>query len=479
MSDLCVVHASEDEAVSSQLVTLLKQHWDVWSDADIAEGEWDKHVRAAIEQSKGVVALLSQEAAQKPIFKDEVRYAQKLNKFIFPFAIETAEMPLGLGSINRTDAFGWHGEENHRGYKALLKKIRQAMGAQGPQRRRALVINGKEIPLPYFVFSVSSFETQISPKDGLQLFTVLKQPRAALISAYDAWTHRKDRRFIKMARDLLLSPCTVFLDSGNYEADRKQDQKTRKNKKGWTHQKYVEVARALSPDIAFGFDNPRPKWARDAAAKKIIAATKSDQKAIRPLSFPICPIVHVPNKREGDQLTLTDAASRIILEVARELDPIMIAIPERELGNGIVERVKVVREIRRRLNTLGKYYPLHLLGTGNPLSMIALSAAGADSYDGLEWCRTSGDWDTRGLFHFQHFDLFVDRYLGRIENLSVRNLIEGKNVPYPAKVACLNIEMFNDWMEDLRAMVHSGQVERWMKTVLPYANKRLYEALSQ
>ena len=477
MSDLCIVHASEDEAVGSQLVTLLKKHWDVWWDADITEGEWDRHVRAAIEQSKGVLALLSQKAAQKPIFKDEVRYAQKLNKPIFPFVVEPAEMPLGLGSLNRTDAFGWQGEENHAAYKTLVKKIRQAMGAQGPQRRQALVIYGKEIKLPHFVFSVSSFETQISPRDGLQLFTVLGQPQAALISAYDAWTYRKDRRFLKMARDLRYSPCTVFLDSGNYEADRKRDQKTKKNKEGWTHQKYVEMAGAMSPDIAFGFDNPRPRWAREEAAEKIIAATKSDQNAIRPSSFPICPIVHVPKKREGDQLTLEEAASGIILKVAHELDPIMIAIPERELGDGIEKRMETVREIRGQLNTLGKYYPLHLLGTGNPLSIVALAAAGADSFDGLEWCRTAADWDTGGLFHFQHFDFFVDHYLGRITDSSIRKLLEGENVPYPAKVACLNIEIFKSWVEQLRAMIGSGQVEWLMRTVLPYAGKQLYETV--
>lgn len=43
----------------------------------------------------------------------------------------------------------------------------------------------------------------------------------------------------------------------------------------------------------------------------------------------------------------------------------MIAVPERELGDGIVARARAVHEIRRSLDSLGFYQPLHLLGCGN------------------------------------------------------------------------------------------------------------------
>ena len=52
------------------------------------------------------------------------------------------------------------------------------------------------------------------------------------------------------------------------------------------------------------------------------------------------------------------------------------------------------------------YCPLHILGTGNPLSIISYTMAGADSFDGLEWCQTVVDHDTGKLFHFQQWDLF-------------------------------------------------------------------------
>lgn len=481
MADLCLIHAKEDVILASELVKLLRMHWDIWWDEDIAHGDWENQIYTAIGNSKGVVALLTKTAAQKSIFKDEARYAHEQNIPIFPFAIESEKMPLGLRSLNRTDAFGWRGEAAHPGFQSLIKKIRKEMGGLAMKRKDTLTINGKVLKLPSFVCSLSSYETQISPIDGLQLFMVLKQPQAALVSAYDAWTHREDRKFLSMAKRLGSSPCVCFMDSGNYEADRKRDRKRggkkNPNPDGWERKKYIEMARLLSPDIAFAYDNTDPKGNVDEIAERIVADARSDQKSISPLTFPICPIVHVPK----DKAKQSDSklAPELVMKVAKALDPVMIAIPERELGDGIFERAKAVRDIRKSLNTIGKYYQLHLLGTGNPLSIVALAAAGADSFDGLEWCRTAGDWETGAMYHFQHFDFFLELYKGRIADSSVRSLLESKDTPYALKVACLNIEIFNDLAAELQSMIHSGQVDLMMKRILPHAGKRLHEELKK
>jgi queuine/archaeosine tRNA-ribosyltransferase len=74
------------------------------------------------------------------------------------------------------------------------------------------------------------------------------------------------------------------------------------------------------------------------------------------------------------------------MKVAEQLCPVLLAVPERALGEGIATRIRSVRQIRKALNELDFYCPLHLLGTGNPVSIIAYTIAGADSFDGLEWC---------------------------------------------------------------------------------------------
>jgi len=91
---------------------------------------------------------------------------------------------------------------------------------------------------------------------------------------------------------------------------------------------------------------------------------------------------------------------------SRKVSP-FIAVPERELGEGICKKADTVIKIREKLNTIGRYQPIHILGTGNPLSILILAAAGADLFDGLEWCRTVADRDTGFLFHHQQFEFFL------------------------------------------------------------------------
>lgn len=478
MADLCVIHASEDNELASTLVSLLRNYWDVWWDGDIPQGYWAEKVVEAIGHSKGIIALISEIALKKQDFIDEIHHARRKKVPLFPFVIEPVEMPLVLQELIRTEAFNWKGEDDHPGFKILIKKIRDQLGDAVIKRAKSIRISGKEVKLPCFMYSLSSFETQISPKDGLELFSLLKQAQVALISAYDAWNHDKnkiDSLYLAKYRKLKKSECIVILDSGNYESYRKNDRKSKNNPTGWERSKFIEIAQLLSPDAAFGFDNPLPKGDVDAIARRIIAGALSDQKKVRQLGVPIIPILHLPKHKDG--VCKIESAPELVIKVAKELDPIMIAIPERELGDGIKERIKTVYNIRISLNKLEKYYPLHLLGAGNILSVIALSAAGADSFDGLEWCRTSGDWETGTLHHFHQFDFFADDYIGRIANPYVRSLIENPKTSFPAKVACMNIEMYNDWMAELQEMIHSGQIERWMQRVLPRKGKKFYSLI--
>ena len=156
----------------------------------------------------------------------------------------------------------------------------------------------------------------------------------------------------------------------------------------------------------------------------------------------------------------------------------MLAIPERELGDGLRDRVKTVRNIRKALNVLGKYHPLHLLGTGNPLSMIALAAAGADSFDGLEWCRTVADYPTGYLFHFQQFECFSQAFSDRVKDPSVKHLIANPDAPYAMRTLSYNVDFFKDWTRTMQDMIHAGQVEYLLKMV-PNIGQTLFKDISE
>ncbi len=267
----------------------------------------------------------------------------------------------------------------------------------------------------------------------------------------------------------------LFLDSGNYEAYRKSDRYVPKiNPKGWHKDFFRETALRVRPDLAFSFDTINPKGKPDEVVSRVVAGFNEDERALQSKDFALCPIIHLPQELAGAR---AHYASRIVAGVASELDPLMLAIPERELGDGLLERARAVRDIRRALNELGRYYPLHLLGTGNPLSMIALAAAGADLFDGLEWCRTVADYDQGHLFHFQQFEFFGQMCLHRVRDRRVRDLIQDPQIRYGLKVLGFNVDFFKDWTRGMQEMIHSGQVEHLLKTV-PNIGPQLFKELT-
>jgi len=483
MADICVIYLSEDEVIVGQLVTLLKKHWDVWWAPDIAHGDFEEVIREEISKSKAVVAVLSNHAKgkRKTMLKDEMRIAANEEKAIFPFLIGTAEIPLGFGDLNHTEAHGWNGEENDPNYKQLKGKIATTIGdgknaPNGLVRPQEIKVRGKVLRLPAFVFSLSSHETQVNPKDGAMLLQTF-EPSTTLISAYDIWKYyRSDRDFHTNVEKMNASEGVLFMDSGNYEAYRKNDRySSRKNRNGWRCGHFREMAAKVSPDIAFSFDKIDPEGTIEEIVTQIVDDYTKDNQALQPRDYELCPIIHLPKKFEGN---LADCAAQIVAGVASKLDPIMLAIPERELGDGMLERVKTVRDIRKALNALGKYYPLHLLGTGNPLSMIALASAGADSFDGLEWCRTVAEYQSGFLFHFQQFDLFSAAQLGRIQDQSIRHLVENPQTPYSVRTLCYNIDFFKDWTRTMQNNIHSGNTETLLRTV-PNIGLEIFKELSK
>lgn len=483
MAEICVVYLSEDEAIAERLVILLRKNWDVWWARDIAHGDWEEAVRAEIGVSSAVVPVLSQHAKgkRKTIIKDEMRFAQKAGKPIFPFLVGAADVPFGFGDLNHTEAHDWTCDETHEGYLQLKSKIAATISGRpkrnnGLDRQRVLTVREKTLQLPAFVFSLSSHETQVMPKDGATLLHEFDSG-AALVSAYDVWKYyRRDSDFRSSMKKIHQSESVLFLDSGNYEAYRKSDRYSlKKNSTGWHKDDYRKIAGRFSPDLAFSFDNIDPIGKPDRIVEQITASFRSDDRALGERDFPLCPIVHIPREYEG---SLAGCAAQIVSHVAKALDPLMLAIPERELGDGLLERARTVRDIRKALNGLGKYYPLHLLGTGNPLSMIALAAAGADSFDGLEWCRTVADYSNGCLFHFQQFEFFSQAHLNRIQDQRVRHLIESPGTPYSIQTLSYNVDFFKGWTRTMQSMIHSGQTEHLLKMV-PNIGSQLFKDLSE
>jgi len=133
--------------------------------------------------------------------------------------------------------------------------------------------------------------------------------------------------------------------------------------------------------------------------------------------------------------------------VASETGVPMLAVPERRLGDGVIERARAVRAVRSELDKQGRYVALHLLGTGNPISIALYAAMGADSFDGLEWCQTVVDHDSALLYHLSQADFFAGQTAWGDAELS-----------FQARTLAHNLEFYAAWMHRLRAAMAAGSV---------------------
>jgi queuine/archaeosine tRNA-ribosyltransferase len=163
---------------------------------------------------------------------------------------------------------------------------------------------------------------------------------------------------------------------------------------------------------------------------------------------------------------------QLMQDICRELHPELIAVPERELGEGLFARARTVHKIRQSLNALGFYQPLHLLGTGNPISIAVYASVGADTFDGLEWCRTAMDAETGRLYHLQQYDLFSWQTEYATSPIA-REAVTSAALAYPAKVVFHNLDAFSTWMTELREHANTGKIDRFLAARLPNATSNL------
>ncbi len=330
-------------------------------------------------------------------------------------------------------------------------------------RLQSLRIAEKDLPLPCFFPSVSSTtKSDLSPAEHVEVLSILGAPRF-LISAYDI-EHGSPacrQKILQNLRQSIDNGAVVFMDSGNYESRWKSDN-------SWTQDMFHKVLRVYPYHLCCSYDDvPRPKGSVEAIVQAIEANVMQHKQHTR---SSIVPIVHRPFERSPESLL------KVLQVAADQLHPMLISIPERDLGAGFFNRLRAVRKIRLALDELGVYYPLHLLGVGHPLSLIAYAMAGADSFDGLEWCQTVVDHKSGKLFHFHHGDLFPKQM-----NLktSVRPDSNDYFSVYHFSVIKSNLVFYFQLMEKVREAVYGGCEKNLLKRYMPNGSvaNQIFDAL--
>src|SRR6266446_2880884 len=196
-----------------------------------------------------------------------------------------------------------------------------------------IFLGGVGFPLPVFFPSVSSIKTNFPAVDYVQLL-VAAGISQFLVSAYDV-AKCSEKEQLAFAIDSAIEERTVILlDSGNYESYWLRDLE-------WTQTQFHEVLKSQMWPVAFSFDVIcGPSKSNELCAKEIADSCLEDQ------SFhPSCSLLPIVHGASENLPTLCRA-------VASFLNPLAVAVPERELGDGILARVATVRQIRRGLNRL-------------------------------------------------------------------------------------------------------------------------------
>jgi len=303
-----------------------------------------------------------------------------------------------------------------------------------------LAIGARSLPLPVYFPSISSVKTALRPQDYLQLLSSLGGLNGQfLISAFDLAAFDQPQSAQQALTSARQVGIITLMDSGNYESFWKDAQV------GWKQANFHKVLADFSCDLAFGFDEQQPPANADDHVALVAERWQADQAAAG--SCQIIPIIHAP----ANELPALCAA------VVAKTGVTMLAVPERRLGDGVLERARAVKAIRTALNELGRYIVLHLLGTGNPISIALYSAMGADSFDGLEWCQTVVDHESGLLYHLSQADFFASQTAwGDDDKLS-----------FQARALAHNLEFFSDWMRRLREAVSQDRLSEFCRSNLP------------
>jgi queuine/archaeosine tRNA-ribosyltransferase len=294
-------------------------------------------------------------------------------------------------------------------------------------RAKYLPLRGKAIKLPVYFPSISSIKTNLSPFAYFKILKVI-QPHF-LVSAYDIFHAPNKTEFLKMLQTIIKEDGpTILMDSGNYESYWAKN-------KSWDIKSFNDILKKDVCDMAFCYDNQKPSVEISKNVSWIKSSTMESQSVTKKST--IAPIVHCAKEK----------LNKTVTELNKQIYLTTVSIPERNLGDGILQRVETLTKLRRELMGLDHYINIHILGTGNPLSLLLLSLAGADMFDGLEWCQTVVNSRKAILYHFQQRDLITDE-CAFCNDKTIKD--------YTLKTLGHNLAFYLRWMEKIQGVIESN-----------------------
>jgi len=465
MTTVFLSHSSKDKDLARRLANDLSgQGINVWFD------EWEirigqsitQKIEQGLEEADFVAVLLTKHSVKSGWVERE--WHSKIGEeaisgkvVVLPLRAEICAIP----SLLKNKRYANFEKDYQTGLNNLVRDIKayttetisQQAGESVSLRQQVGNLPVGGLPTPCFFPSVSgAAKNALSPIEHLDVLIALRHP-LFLVSAYDiANTRNSDGTDMKHPiKKATADGQIVILDSGLYE---KKWLRARR----WPKPTFHKMLRETACHLAFCYDNPKPERDIDKNVADIVSTVGSDKKS--GAMNAIIPIVHARCP--------TDFPI-ICTKLIKEIEPPLIAFPERELGEGVLEVAQTIRSIRKALDAKGQGYPIHILGAGNPLSILIYAACGAESFDGLDWCQTVADHSTGRLYHSLQMDFFADQ----------TDYASESRLPYLTRVLAHNLVFYEAWMKKIRDGISEGHIFDLVREYVPsLCTMKLKELLS-
>jgi hypothetical protein len=336
-----------------------------------------------------------------------------------------------------------------------MKKPDLVYKSQKLSRVLEVNVNGKNFVTPAYFPAISSYKIKI-PFDKLVYLLVSYSYPRALVSAYDLFHAEKSKR-----KTLLTAISTfrdkgfLFLDSGVYESSWRVDQK-------WNLKSYRNLVSQVECDFYSSFDflptkanDKIDKEFKRRTFKNILASHNVSQKSM------FVPILHGLNPNQLISILTKFVKTHPDLSGT-------IAITERDCGMSFLEKAKTIVTIRKILDKNDNQNLLHLLGCGNPLSMLFFSYCGVDTFDSLDWVEHIIDRNSLKINDFSQLELLYCDC----------PICSGIERDYTEKALLHNLLFYQDFMMQIQSLIKNNDISRFLRERM-HVDKRILEKIDK
>jgi queuine/archaeosine tRNA-ribosyltransferase len=326
-----------------------------------------------------------------------------------------------------------------------MKQCKIIHESAGLSRVTEIVISGRKLPTPSYFPSISSYGVKFSMRDMLYLLKFHKYPRL-LLSAYDL--HNSEPREKTKLMSIIngyREKGFLFMDSGLYESSWRKDP-------NWDMNSYKSLLSQIQFDLYTSFDvlpeikkKETEEEFKDKTFKNMLESSvfQNDNLFIA--------IVHGSSP---------DTLVSLVGELVKGHPNLCgaVAIAERDCGYNILERAGTISEIRRTLNQNSKENVLHILGCGNPLSMLLFSYCGADTFDSLDWMKYVINPDPNSLLinDFSHLPLLNCK-------CRICDTPKQKSADYLEKVLLHNLVFYQGFIVQIQSLIKHDNLENYLR----------------